>query len=179
MRGGGEVLASANLVLDAGRGAAGRQFPAREVNTEMRLPHGSDWPSIREAGREPGGRRNPTGAPPGAGSYGQRTANVLQPSSRMTKPTRVIGLPKMGTAYGAGGHDSDRSSPPRNPVDRHGPTAAQHEHQERGNRPVLSADRRSPEQVPTAGTDAVGLPKKQVPGGKPRERLTWARRFGR
>lgn len=29
------------------------QFPTAEVNGEMRLPHGSDWSSIRDAGRKP------------------------------------------------------------------------------------------------------------------------------
>jgi len=32
----------------------GVRVPAAEVNGEMRLPHGSDWSSIREAGRKPG-----------------------------------------------------------------------------------------------------------------------------
>ena len=32
----------------------GVRVPATEVNGEMRLPHGSDWSSIREAGGKPG-----------------------------------------------------------------------------------------------------------------------------
>jgi len=32
----------------------GARFPTAEVNGEMRLPHGSDWPSIREAGMKSG-----------------------------------------------------------------------------------------------------------------------------
>jgi hypothetical protein len=53
------------------------QFPTLSVKEERRLPHGSDWSSIREAGRnaeEPGPR-------PGdlryAGFYGQRKRTLI------------------------------------------------------------------------------------------------------
>ena len=48
----------------------GRRFPTAEVNSEMRLPHGSDWSSIREAGRKPGNTPSPTGVPREQASYG-------------------------------------------------------------------------------------------------------------
>ena len=48
-----ETLGLDNLGSEVGRGGR-RQFPTAEVNREMHLPHGSDWSSIREAGRKPG-----------------------------------------------------------------------------------------------------------------------------
>ncbi len=40
-------------MFDVGCGTQRLQVPTPEVNREMHLPHGSDWSSIREAGRKP------------------------------------------------------------------------------------------------------------------------------
>lgn len=66
-----------NLTPDVGRGGSHLQFPTAEVNSEMRLPHGSDWPSIREAGRKPGNTPSPMGCPGSRLTMGSESERTL------------------------------------------------------------------------------------------------------
>lgn len=97
-----------------------------EVNDEMHLPHGSDWSSIREAGRKPGTARTRLAGfreQAAMGSQPERTVHhgacehTLTHRDIETSQRGLIGLAQKGTAYGAGGLPTDRFSPPRNPVD--------------------------------------------------------------
>jgi hypothetical protein len=163
-----------NLRSDVGRGSFGSQFPTAAVNGETRFPHGSDWPSIREAGDKTEHDRNPTGTLSGASSYGQRKRTCVDPSLHLPSLRGLAGLPKTGTAMGPAAVEPTGIHP-RKPGGKYGPTATQNGSQERSNRPALSVPLAREgwsitEQVPTACADAVGLSKKQKPGVMPRTR---------
>jgi hypothetical protein len=122
-----------NLRFDVGRDGGSRQFPTAEVNGEMRVPHGCDWFSIREAGIKP----NATGTRPvvcsGAGSYGQRKRTYGDPPLHLSSSRGFGSLPKTGMD-----RDWRRSNrpvfTPMKPGGKYGPTATQNESQERNNR---------------------------------------------
>ena len=89
-----------NLRFDMGRGDGGRQFPTAEVNGEMRVPHGCDWFSIREAGTEPSAIGTRPVVCSGAGSYGQRKRTYGNPSLHLPSSRGFESLPKTGTDRG-------------------------------------------------------------------------------
>ena len=158
---------------------------------EQRHPHGSDWPSIREAGRKPDGARIRRAT---AGSKWLGTAQANAPVTHRYNeqaPTRIAGPAQNG------------NEPRRVVVSRYprrskwlrwirdGPTATQNGRQERGNRHAalrggtpdesrirLGTRGRYTEQVPTAWAWSAGLPEKPTPPGKPADTLTQARWSG-
>jgi hypothetical protein len=94
----------------------GRIFPTAEMNSEMRIPHGSDWSSIRVCGDKTEHYRNPTGKLSGAGSYGQRKRMYVDPSLDLPSQRGLVACPKW-ERLGAGSSRTDQYSFPRNPAE--------------------------------------------------------------
>ncbi len=65
------------------------------------------------------------------------------------------------------------------PVENAQPTAAKNREAERSNRVFALMEGRCHEQVPTASDTTEGLSKKQMPLGKPGDRLTWTQWYGK
>jgi hypothetical protein len=93
------------------------QLPTVEVNDEMRIPHGSDWPSIREAGIKAGNHPNPMGWPASRVAMRRNTNVRLSHRHECTCQRGLTGRPKMGKATRAGNLFVDRYSPRLDPVD--------------------------------------------------------------
>jgi len=123
-----------------------RQFPTAAVNGEMRFPHGSDWPSIREAGSKPVPVPSPMGRTgsrqlwvvslkgPCAPRLTPRDAGerTSEPSLGSNQPNGLTGWPKTGMARGRS--DVRRSGiHPQRPGGQCDPTTAQNGCQERSN----------------------------------------------
>jgi hypothetical protein len=65
------------------------------------------------------------------------------------------------------------------PVENAQPKVAKNRETERSNRASALMEGRYHEQVPTASGTTEGLSKKQMPLGKPEDRLTWTRLYGK
>jgi hypothetical protein len=91
--------------------------PTVEVNDEMRIPHGSDWPSIREAGMKAGNHPNPMGWPASRVAMRRHTNVRLSHRHECTCQRGLIGRPKTGKATRAGSLFADRFSLHSDPVD--------------------------------------------------------------
>jgi hypothetical protein len=65
------------------------------------------------------------------------------------------------------------------PVENAQPKAAKNRETERNNRMFALMEGRYHEQVPTASDMTEGLSKKQMPLGKPEDKLTWTQLYGK
>ena len=68
--------------------------------------------------------------------------------------------------------------PVTTPVENAQPKAAKNRETERSNRVLTLMEGRYYEQVPSASDTTEGLSKKQMPLGKPGDRLTWTQLYG-